>query len=364
MLKRWCSCRTVLLFLLLPRGSLLVRKPVEMRRSLLIAIVLSLGCAAVALAYPGATLTSTATTVTVGNLDCATSYEIRVREWRNGAWRDQNTYQQSTLACPTPTPTVTPTATPTASPTPTPTPSGWPDASNTGVPSGTTLTPSGGMTVTTAGAVIDGRDISGQVVVNAPNVTIRNSRIRSTAFRPVQNNSTGLTIQDVEIDGLDANGDCFGNSNATLIRVNMHDCENGLNVSGDVTVTDSWIHDLDSDNGAHTDGAQFNQGATDIVFRHNVIEPVPGTGGATSCIIMWDEGNPQNARVWIENNRLLGQGTAFTVYTPRQSGGTDIYVRGNRMREGVYGYNGGSSAFVTDWSGNVDDVTGTPVPGD
>ena len=53
-------------------------------------------------------------------------------------------------------------------PPPPPPPTGdWPNASNTGVPAGTVLTPSGGMTITTAGAVIDSRDISGSVVVNA-----------------------------------------------------------------------------------------------------------------------------------------------------------------------------------------------------
>jgi hypothetical protein len=422
--------------------------------------------AVAAVAYPGATLTSSDTTITVGNLDCGTNYEIRVREFRSGAWRDQNTYTKATAACATPsptptatatatpppapaanfsvdpnpavrnqattftstgscpstpcsyvwvhgdaastdqigtgqtasftytgpagtrtvtlkvtdslsrtgtktttfdlveaaaTPTPTPTATPSVTPTPTPEPGSWPDASSTG-PSGT-LTPASGMTITQAGAVIDSRDISGQVVVNAPNVTIRNSRIRSTAFRPVQNNSTGLLLEDVEIDGLDANGDCFGSSGATLRRVELWNCENGMNVSGTVTVEDSWIHDLDTDNSAHTDGAQFNQGASDIIFRHNVIDPVPGTGGATSPIIMWDEADPQNNRVWIENNRLLGQGASFTIYTARECCGTDVYIRNNRMQEGVFGYNGGSASNVTEWSGNVDDSTGQPVGG-
>ena len=58
-------------------------------------------------------------------------------------------------------------------------PTGFPSASSTGVPSGTTLTPGGGLTINAAGAVVDGREITGAVVVNAPNVTIRNSRIRS-----------------------------------------------------------------------------------------------------------------------------------------------------------------------------------------
>ena len=74
--------------------------------------------------------------------------------------------------------------------TPPPTNGPFPDASNTGVPAGTVLTPSGGLTITTAGAVINAREITGQVVVNAPNVTIRNSRIRSNSMWVVDNSST------------------------------------------------------------------------------------------------------------------------------------------------------------------------------
>ena len=67
-----------------------------------------------------------------------------------------------------------------------------PDANNTGVPPGTNLTPSGSMTITAAGAVISGRAITGAVTVDAPNVTIRNSRIVSNDFMAIRSNSTGL----------------------------------------------------------------------------------------------------------------------------------------------------------------------------
>src|SRR5262249_23250151 len=88
---------------------------------------------------------------------------------------------------PPPSPAATPTPSPTATPTPTPSPSGWPDASNTGVPAGTTLTPSGSLTITQAGAVIDALDVTGSVTVDAPNVTIKRTRIRSNAFRVIDN---------------------------------------------------------------------------------------------------------------------------------------------------------------------------------
>jgi hypothetical protein len=236
---------------------------------------------------------------------------------------------------------------------------GFPDASNTGVPPGTTLTPSGGLTINTAGTVIDGRDIGGPVVVNAPNVTIRRSRVRSSSFGTVGNNSTGLLIEDSEIDGLNANGTCIGSSNLTVRRANIHGCENGFNVSGTTTVEDSYIHDLTTANGAHTDGAQFGQGASDIVFRHNTM--VSRTG-STSCIIMWNEGDPQNTRVQIMSNRLIGTGAAYTLYAPRQPA-SQIYINNNRFKPGVFGTTDSVrvGTTVTEFKGNVYDDTGLAV---
>lgn len=266
----------------------------------------------------------------------------------------------------TPSPTATVTSTPTATPPPS---TSFPDASNTGVPTGTTLAPSGGLTINTAGTVVDGKDISGPVVVNAANVTIRNSRIRATDFWVVDNNSTGLLLEDVELDGRGANNDCIGSANLTIRRANIHSCENGFNVDGSMTVEDSYVHDLTTANGAHTDGAQFGQGASDITFRHNTIRTQPaGTSAqSTSAIIMWDEGNPQNTRVHIENNILDGSAAAFALYPPKQAASA-IYINNNRIRPStVWGYNGYTAYDVvlgynvTEFSGNVDDITGKPV---
>ena len=67
------------------------------------------------------------------------------------------------------------------------------------MPPGTTLAASGAMTISTAGTVIDAREITGQVVVNAANVTIRRSRIRNNAMWAIDNNSTGLVVEDSDI---------------------------------------------------------------------------------------------------------------------------------------------------------------------
>lgn len=232
--------------------------------------------------------------------------------------------------------------------------------------------PSGGMTVLVAGTVIDARDINGPITVNAPNVTIRRSRIRTTDFWAIHNNSTGLLVEDTEIDGQGANNTCLGSSGMTVRRANIHGCENGLDVSGTLTLEDSYVHDLTTAGGAHTDGAQFNQGAADIVFRHNTIRPQPAgtTPASTSCIIMWDEGNPQNTRVRIEGNLLDGTATSHTLYPPRQAA-TGILINDNRMLPSVvwgspsyWGYSVVLGFNVTEATGNVNDLTGQPVPVD
>jgi nitrous oxidase accessory protein NosD len=222
------------------------------------------------------------------------------------------------------------------------------------------------MTVSTAGTVIDGKDISGNVTVNAPNVTIRNSRIHSRSTWLVDNNSTGLLIEDSELDGEGSNSMSIGSSNYTLRRVDITGTENGMDIGspGNVTVEDSYIHDLTTANQAHTDGIQIGQGAADLTIRHNTITPTSSGSGATSAIIMWDEGDPQNTRVRIENNRLIGTGASRALFCPRQTT-SNIYVNNNRLRKGVYGDYTDSCTVpdhATEFNGNVDDATGASVP--
>ena len=61
---------------------------------------------------------------------------------------------------------------------------GFPDATNTGADC-SALAPSGSVTVTGNGAVVEGKDISGSVTVQASDVTIRNDCITSSDIYPV-----------------------------------------------------------------------------------------------------------------------------------------------------------------------------------
>ena len=239
-------------------------------------------------------------------------------------------------------------------------PSNFPDASNTGVPAGKTLTPSSGITVRQDGTVIDGVDAP-WIEVQAANVTIRNSRVSGCDIC-ILNRSTGLVVEDVTIEGADGTGIMFGNYTAR--RVDVSGTENGFNVGNNTTIIDSWIHDLDTSGDAHTDGIQSSAGgAGNVLIRHNNIDSVPtGASGCTSAVIMHTGGDPQNHDWRIEDNRLDGGGCSVALYCPRATA-SNIFVNNNRMLKGVFGGYTDScrGTHVTEFAGNVDDGSGAPL---
>src|SRR5262245_41394421 len=78
----------------------------------------------------------------------------------------------------------------------------FPDASNTGVPPGVTLTPSGSITINTAGAVVSGLDITGGVIITAPNVTLVNCTVRATGFAGIVVQASGAVIENCEVSSI------------------------------------------------------------------------------------------------------------------------------------------------------------------
>ena len=229
----------------------------------------------------------------------------------------------------------------------------FPDAACTGVPTGTTLTNSGGLTITTPGQVVDGLNITGNVVVNAPNVTIRNTRITSNAFTVIQNNSYGLVVEDSEIiNNPGVGNNChvgIGDANFTIRTTEITGCENAINLDspGNVNIEDNYFHDLDTvgpsyvfGNDPHTDGIQAGEGAANVIIRHNYIDPVGSTVGVggTSAIIMYTLlTGTANSNFWVENNYLDGRDASYAMYAPRQTTPM-VYIAQNKMYEGNVGY--------------------------
>jgi len=190
----------------------------------------------------------------------------------------------------------------------------------------------------------------------------------------IENNSTGLVVEDSEIFNRPLAGNnchnAIGDGNFTVRRSEISGCENAANIGGDnVTFVDNYVHDLDTTgpsyvwgNDPHTDGLQMSPGADNIVVRHNTIDPAPG-GGVTSPIIMGVNGSQSD--VWIEDNFLDGAGASYAVYLPRQSS-QNINVNRNRMTRGAGGYTACAilGKTVASFNDNRDAVTGAPINAD
>ncbi len=242
---------------------------------------------------------------------------------------------------------------------------GFPSASTTGVPSGTKLSPSGGMTVTSDGAVIDSKLISGGVVVKANNVTIRNSLIRTSSHYAIKLASgySGLVVQDTEIDGLGASGPAVVGSGYTLRRMNIHNITEGPRLGSNTTVESSYIHHLVRCSGCHIDALQ-STGGSNIVIRGNNLQAYnPDTKDPVNAAYQFGEEFSPLRNVLVSGNLMNGGN-----YTVNGGGGgttgAQVTFRDNRFqRDFRYGPIGNLFSGVSFDSSNVWDDTGAPVTG-
>jgi hypothetical protein len=275
----------------------------------------------------------------------------------------------TTIVKPTTT-TIAPTTTTTVAPPP----AAWPGPSNTGIPAGTVLTPvNGSITISTAGAVLSDKDITGCVNVNANNVTISRIKVHGCAQEPMVNvgyGRSGILIQDSELDGQNLNGvgSAVGYEGYTIRRSNVHNVGKGLHMTANVTIEDNWIHDLYEMADSHNDDIVTN-GGSNFVVRHNTLQ---NTHTQTATVALYGDFAPV-VNALIENNLLVGGG--YTVYggsvagKPYSAGANNIRFVNNVFSKQYWpkgGYWGPASAFDASapgnaWSGNVWADTGQPV---
>jgi hypothetical protein len=182
---------------------------------------------------------------------------------------------------PTPTVTVTPTPTPTVTPTPTPTPTdppatGFPNAANTGVPTGPT-------TITTANTVIDGKTVNGSLTIRAAGVVVRNSVINGTIG--TDENSTGysFTITDSEVRAGDRAGTAIGAVNFTVLRVEVTGGNRSINCWKDCDVRGSWVHQQMSDETGRNHESGIRMGARGKIIGNTIACDAPDFPPDAGC---------------------------------------------------------------------------------
>jgi len=249
----------------------------------------------------------------------------------------------------------------------------FPDENCTGwVHTGVTLTAySGPTTITSNGTIIDSKDITSCLLIQADNVIIRKSRIRNDCSGGVIfNEGTNLLVEDVEIDcvagGVNNNGTGLTPANYTARRVNAYGCENVMWADNDVLIEDSYIHDIlpyDPKTDPHTDGVQLPGGASNITIRHSRIYGQYLNGSNFGNSAFTTGGGVVN--FLVEDNLMAGGG--FTARCEGGGGNTNYRVINNRFSTifvatvGGFGPVSECATNATTYSGNVCHETGLPL---
>ncbi len=179
-----------------------------------------------------------------------------------------------------------------------------PGPGSTGVPAGIALCPRGPVTVTVPGAVLDGWDVRGGIVVDAPGVVVRRSRITGDGVTPYGVLTTprgSVRVEDTTLTG-DFPQAAIGDERWTAERI---------------LVT-----------GVTRDGARLGDGAR--LRNSALIDFAPGAGSALVV---------HGSDVWVEDNRVepgAVTGSAVRVVTPASPVDRPVVIRGNVLGGGDY----------------------------
>lgn len=217
---------------------------------------------------------------------------------------------------------------------------GYPNASNTGVPSGTALQVISGNYTASAGEVIEGKTITGGLTITGNGVVIRNSEIYGTV-----SNGSGhysFTITDSTVGN--PSGYCDGNVAiqfdkyvATRVKVrNFGDAFRGSSNSGvsDILIQDSFAY-LCSNAGDHSDGYQGYLAGSNVRLIHNTLDQ-RNAPDATAPLFNADA----SKAVYAENNLLAGGSYTIRVYDDTNQHST---IKNNKVV--TNGLNPGTTAW-------------------
>jgi hypothetical protein len=264
---------------------------------------------------------------------------------------------------------------------------GFPDATNSGLPAGTPLTPVGqaslpsgvhwdgqNMSITSDGVTLSNLSIPGSINIAANNVTIKNSLIDDPSGDQaidIQDSYRGTVVENTTISGSNtgtgAIADGIQGNGVTVTSVYVHFVEEAVNGGGN-TVTNSYLvsdglHEpVATDN--HNESIDVGDGTSQAeVIEHNTLfNPVHQTA---AIIAGGPWGQLQN--VTIDNNLMAGGG--YTLYCCETTAWNvnqapaNTSITNNRFSR-LYYKNGGSYGPLADldtshtkFTGNVWDDT-------
>jgi hypothetical protein len=255
---------------------------------------------------------------------------------------------------------------------------GFPDATDTGVPTrltlktvpgqvssgpGWTSSASGSVKVTGDGAVLSGLYIPGGLDILAANVTIKDDKVVTGGPYGISlRHTTGVTVKDCTVSG--ANGgagrvgaaiaDLYGDSTGTVIEGNdISAFRSAVQVSSGLVIG-NYMHAPGYIAGDHTNGVIANGGSGSLVIYHNsILNDLSQTDAIT--IDSMNVAGPVMNKI-IEDNLLAGGG--YPIYGGAAFGHTTsgVLIENNRFARDFYpqsGQFGPVAYFDSHAAGNV-----------
>jgi hypothetical protein len=269
---------------------------------------------------------------------------------------------------------------------------GFPDGTNTGVPSGTALSsvpgqvssgpgwhfdPKGGYVVVTApGTVLSGLSIPCNLVIDASDVTVQDVRVVTGGYFGISlRHTTGVTIEDSTISGRNltsgrvgsAIDDVYGDSTGIVIKNNnISQFRTGVQISTGL-IAGNYIHDPGYIHGDHTNGI-YAAGTTEplMIYGNTIFNDL----GQTDDINLDASSSGQDvANKIVVDNLLAGGGYSIYGGGSRNDRTSNIVIEDNEFGRLYYPEGGqyGPAAYVNlgqagnVWSGNV--WLGASLPG-
>ena len=261
---------------------------------------------------------------------------------------------------------------------------GFPDGTNTGVPSGTALRsvpgqissgpgwhfdPHGGYVVVTArGTVLSGLYIPYNLSIQASDVTVQDVRVVTGGYFGISlRHTTGVTIEDSTISGRNltsgrvnsAIDDVYGDSTGIVIKSNnISRFRTGVQISTGLIVG-NYIHNPGYIHGDHTNGIAADRTAEPLTIYGNTVF---NDLGQTDDISLDASRSGQNVTNKIVVGNLLAGG-GYSIYggNDRNDPTSNIVIEDNDFGQLYYPQGGhyGPVAYFDPagagnvWSGNV-----------
>jgi hypothetical protein len=261
----------------------------------------------------------------------------------------------------------------------TPSVCGYPDSTNTGVPTGTALkSQTSNITVSTPGTTIKDVALEGSISVEANNTTIEDTEVTVNGTQTcgescggrgiwIKPGVTGTVIQNVSCHGGALSGSnvtqycVMSNDSATTIKqLHAYNCTECL--AGPMNLSNSFINESDATiPGEHYEDLYYGGGGGPLIVNHNTMLNQQGQTAVVFASV--DFGN--QTTLTITNNLMAGGG--YMIYGGGSGSGGKVVgpvtITGNRFSREFYpngGYYGVASYMneaVTTWSGNEWDET-------